>query len=105
MDTDINHFGGLVYNNYNHSLLEGQPNISNWFFAIGMYCSSRSNWLNNAIPANGVGTNRVRLFAKINSIEIPAGYLIERHVCTIRFHYSISYFQTFVLSIQVFISI
>ena len=54
---NANHkFGGLVrtsipMQNLNSSLLNGNPGLSVWFFAIGMYQKSQESWYNSGIPA------------------------------------------------------
>lgn len=68
------YWGGLAkttldYNNVINSLLDGNPGTSNFWYAIGMYCNTLREYIEGGIPANGSLVSRVRLYARIKSID------------------------------------
>ena len=100
------HFGGLVKDPYNHSLLDGQPQHDYWCFAIGMYCNSiNEHFLSDGIPGFCEAESRVRLFARVNSVEVPLDYLFHDIMCSQKIVFHPMLIQVFLVSLYELITI
>lgn len=82
-------------------LLNGIPGFSNWYYAIGLQCSTVSGYLKNGIPAYSDTTKRVRLFASVPNVTMSFPYYFKKILCTYSLNsfymlYSIPFLQIFV---------
>ena len=86
--TYIYRWGGLVRTNIKfigniNSLLDGNPGISYWQFAIGMYANATGGYNETGIPADSGRTDMVRLWLKLPRILYSYGItcnLIPNHI-------------------------